>query len=333
MNSTFINNSQILQELNDVEFVSRMPAFIILVFLMLSGAIGNGLVIYVYGCHRRKTTVQYFVTLLAIFDFLSCAVEVPLCLIILRLPLLYPNETLCKFTGLLGYFTTLASVITLLIISVERYKKICHPTMTVLSIKHSRYVAIIISLLAALIGTPSFIIYKKVSIIIPDTNLLGYECTQDPENEFKPYYWGFLFIITIITILAMLLLYGLIWRRLRRYYLHVKTTHISNVRINDMNILCESARRKIIETTKITFIVTFLFIVSFLPLTIYQVVLRFFSSNSMSFGETIFYHVSLNLWALNSALNPFVYGFYSQNFRRELGKLFQVQKNPFPSRR
>ena len=192
MNETLTNFTQILHELNEKEFIFSIPSFTIFVVLMFFGVIGNVLVIYVFGYRLKKNIVQYFITLLSIFDLGSCLIAVPLCLIILRLPLLFPNDILCRFSGFLFYFMTIASGFTILIISIERYRKLCHPTERSL-FKKTAYFTVGILISALLVASPTIIIYKRMPVNITNAISQAYTCMKIPVHEYK-YYYGFLFL-------------------------------------------------------------------------------------------------------------------------------------------
>ena len=101
---------------------------VLISLLLCFGAIGNGIVLFLYKFKMPQTEERFFIPHLAVADLLSTA-----CLACLGISLNYyytdfPNETLCQMLHYFSWQTTSWSAIILLMISVSRYLKICRPT-------------------------------------------------------------------------------------------------------------------------------------------------------------------------------------------------------------
>ena len=101
---------------------------VLLSLLLCFGAIGNGIVLFLYKFKMPQTEERFFIPHLAVADLLSTV-----CLACLGLTLNYyytdfPNETLCQMLHYFSWQTTSWSAFILLMISVSRYLKICRST-------------------------------------------------------------------------------------------------------------------------------------------------------------------------------------------------------------
>ena len=101
---------------------------VLISILLCFGAIGNGIVLFLYKFKMPQTEERFFIPHLAVADLLSTV-----CLACLGLTLNYyytdfPDETLCQMLHYFSWQTTSWSAFILLMISVSRYLKICRPT-------------------------------------------------------------------------------------------------------------------------------------------------------------------------------------------------------------
>ncbi|KAH3786177.1 hypothetical protein DPMN_164280 [Dreissena polymorpha] len=95
---------------------------------IIVGLIGNVLVILVFAFRYRKCSFRYFVMCLAFYDLLSVLTTLPGEIITQIYWYVYPPiETFCKFKSFCNIFTVCGEALCLLIIAVDRYRKVCRP--------------------------------------------------------------------------------------------------------------------------------------------------------------------------------------------------------------
>ena len=85
------------------------------------------LVLYVYLCRYHKCNFKYFVLCLAFVDILSCLTTLPGEIFTQTFWYNCPFPILCKVKSFFNAFTIFASAFCLLIIAVDRFRKVCRP--------------------------------------------------------------------------------------------------------------------------------------------------------------------------------------------------------------
>ena len=150
--------SEELLSLNDRTAKVLMPAVIYVGTLMVIGVLGNPLVIYFYSRKVKATPSHIFIVTLAIFDILTCLISMPLEIVDVLHFYIFESAVACKVLRFCNYFFSIASGSILIVIAVDRYRKVCKPMNSQLSMGWSRVaigIAISFSILSA---TPSAIL-------------------------------------------------------------------------------------------------------------------------------------------------------------------------------
>lgn len=83
-----------------------------------------------------------------------------------------------------------------------------------------------------------------------------------------------------------------------------------------------------VKYTSMMFVITVVFILSYLPhltLALWQALTNEYESNVLSEIAVIAFQIGLRSYFLNSAINPFVYGFFNPNFRQFFCKTFSLR--------
>lgn len=119
---------QRLVQWNESLTLRLIPNDVILALYFVVGVVGNTIVLSVYtlrfqGQHRER----YFVPFLALADLLACITCVTFTFYLNFHQADFRNETFCKVMWPLSAGTTFMSVFTLLVITIERYYKLCRP--------------------------------------------------------------------------------------------------------------------------------------------------------------------------------------------------------------
>lgn len=120
-----------LERLNDERAVYFIPAVLWVLTLMVVGVLGNTLVIYVYRRRFKRTSSNYFILTMAIFDLVACGVGMPTEIYDLLKPFTFSSDVGCKIFRSTEIFTIYGSVVVLVEIAFDRYFKICRPLMVV----------------------------------------------------------------------------------------------------------------------------------------------------------------------------------------------------------
>ena len=200
-----------LREWNESLTLRLIPNDVILALYLAVGIVGNSTVLCVYGLrfhgqHRER----YFVPFLALADLLACITCVTFTFYLNFHQADFRNETFCKVMWPLSTGTTFVSVFMLLVITIERYYKVCKPFH---DLKHRKLILIVILSLAVLIASPSPLFFGTRVTFIPERNLTRYRCTVIKDiNSPGPNIYGFVLgmfsILTPVTIAAVYIRIG-----------------------------------------------------------------------------------------------------------------------------
>ncbi|XP_013081946.2 D(2)-like dopamine receptor [Biomphalaria glabrata] len=235
------NTSAAGDELKDLQAVNNsivrtlLPAIAYLSVLIVLGLSGNLLVIYVFA-FRTKTTVQHFYFIsLAVFDLFCCLISMPAEIADIVFFYMYESEWACKILRFFVVFTTLNSSITLVAISIDRYRKICKPTKRQITLKKARLSLILIIGGALLFSWPAPLLYGISIVDTSVTDLKGHDCTFADAYKgttIPVIYNSALFFGFVVEVIVMVVLYALILVELRRHSRYVKTIRKQPARLN-----------------------------------------------------------------------------------------------------
>lgn len=129
-NSSLISpelNRQLAEQLNEEMKSTVMPVTVFVGIETVIGFCGNLLIWYVFLFHYRKCNFKYFVLCLAFVDTTSTLTTMPGEIVTQTFWYVYPVPTVCKIKSFFNVFTVCGSAFGLLIISVDRFRKICRP--------------------------------------------------------------------------------------------------------------------------------------------------------------------------------------------------------------
>ncbi|XP_066494088.1 galanin receptor type 1-like [Tiliqua scincoides] len=288
-----------------------VPVLFGLIFFL--GMVGNTLVLVVLGRlrpggqHSRSAT-NIFILNLSIADFSFLLFCVPFQATIYSLPEWIFGAFFCKWVHYLAMTTMLVSIFTLVAMSVDRYIAVVHAKRS-LRIRSKRNATLgvgIIWLLSLLIAVP-----------VAQHQVLMSGHQQAPNSSFCWEQWASnptakqIYKVTILVLgyLLPLLLITCCYAKVL-YHLHKKVKNISRK--------SERSKRKTAQTV---LLVVAVFLISWLPHHIITMWAEFgqFPLNNISFTFRIISHC---LAYGNSCINPIIYAFLSENFRKACRQVF-----------
>ena len=312
-NTTMADLTSQLNRINDEKAVHYIPVMIWIVMLMVVGVVGNSLVVYVYRRRFKKTSSNYFILTMALFDLIACVVGLPTEIYDLRYPYTFYSPAGCKIFRFTETFVIYGSTIVLVEIAFDRFFKICRPLMLI-SLFKIKLSCIFAAVLALLLSIPSSILYGITRSKTAIPGLRTYDCSIEDryvKTTFQMLYYIILLVIFMLTLLILTVLYIRIWLEIRRRRQVVIGDHINKPRQaetgekkkarvkyvpstsdGDDDSSCNgtapngqakrtrleslasyAAKLKVSRTTVILFAVTVAFVVSYLP-SIVVMVLR-----------------------------------------------------------
>uniref|UniRef100_A0A8C6UGN4 Neuropeptide FF receptor 1 n=1 Tax=Neogobius melanostomus TaxID=47308 RepID=A0A8C6UGN4_9GOBI len=281
-------------------------------FIFLICMIGNGIVCFIVLRRRNiRTVTNLFILNLAISDLLVGIFCMPTTLvdnIITGWPF---GSVVCKLSGMIQGISVSASVFTLVAIAADRFRCIVHPFKQKLTISTSKTIIVIIWVLAVFIMCPSGVmlqVTKEQNFLIvwgrDNSTRPFYWCRENwPDQEMRKIYTTVLFANIYLAPLSLIV--------------------IMYARIDSRQTISRKKKRVIM----MLLVVALLFILSWLPLWSVMMLSDYASLTEQQHRIINIYVYPFAHWLafFNSSVNPIIYGFFNENFRRGFKAAFKFQ--------
>uniref|UniRef100_A0A8C7X103 Opioid receptor, delta 1a n=1 Tax=Oryzias sinensis TaxID=183150 RepID=A0A8C7X103_9TELE len=215
------------------------------------------------------------------------------------------GELLCKVVIAIDYYNMFTSIFTLTMMSVDRYIAVCHPVKALgfRTPAKAKMINILIWILSSAIGVP--IMIMAVTKVTDTSKIYKTSCMlsfPDPD-----WYWDtvikicvFIFAF-VVPVMVITVCYGLMILRLRSVRL------LSGSKEKDRNM------RRI---TRMVLVVVAAFIVCWTPIHIFIIVRTMVEVDTRNPFVVASWHLCIALGYTNSSLNPVLYAFLDENFKR-----------------
>uniref|UniRef100_A0AAY4BHC3 Neuropeptide FF receptor 1 n=1 Tax=Denticeps clupeoides TaxID=299321 RepID=A0AAY4BHC3_9TELE len=280
---------------------------LVYLFIFLLCMVGNGLVCLIVLENRgMRTVTNLFILNLAVSDLLVGIFCIPTTLVdnlITGWPFTNP---VCKMSGLVQGMSVSASVFTLVAIAVDRFRCIVYPFQPKLTLLVAKATIVLIWVLALVIMCPSaaMLTVERVEdhymVHNKDYNQTSplYRCYENwPDPEMRKIYTMVLFThIYLVPLTLITLMYGRIGVKLSRPVISHKK----------------------IKVIKMLSVVALLFMLSWLPLWTLMLLIDYGGLNEEQLELLTGYFFPFAHWLAfsNSSVNPIIYGYYNENFKR-----------------
>uniref|UniRef100_A0A9L0KD63 Neuropeptide FF receptor 2 n=1 Tax=Equus asinus TaxID=9793 RepID=A0A9L0KD63_EQUAS len=290
--------------------------------------VGNTVVCFIVVRNKHMQTVtNLFILNLAISDLLVGIFCMPLTLldnIIAGWPF---GSTMCKISGFVQGVSVATSVFTLVAIAVDRFRCVVYPFKPKLTIKTTFVTIVIIWVLAITIMFPSAIMlriqedkYFRVRLNSQNKTSPVYWCREDwPKQEMRKIYTTVLFAnIYLAPLSVIVIMYGRIGISLFK----MTVPHTGKENQEQWHV----ASKKKQKVIKMLLMVALLFI-SWLPLWTLMMLSDYadLSPSELQVIHVYIYPFAHWLAFCNSSINPIIYGFFNENFRRGFQDAFHFQ--------
>ncbi|XP_077471431.1 kappa-type opioid receptor [Stigmatopora argus] len=295
--------SELANGTDDGEPMSPIIPVIVAVYslVFVVGLVGNCLVMYVIVRYTKmKTATNIYILNLAVADALVTS-TMPFQSTDYLLSSWPFGEVACKVFISIDYYNMFTSIFTLTMMSVDRYVAVCHPVKALdfrTPVK-AKVINVLIWALSSVAGVPAMILGST------NTNNGTTECAlQFPE----PYsYWDTLMKICVfifafvIPVIIISVCYTLMILRLKSVRL------LSGSREKDRNL------RRI---ARLVLVVVAVFVVCWTPIHIFILVKALSPNVPETTPVMAAYFFCVALGYTNSSLNPILYAFLDENFKR-----------------
>ncbi|XP_056438130.1 opioid receptor, delta 1a [Gadus chalcogrammus] len=266
------------------------------------GLLGNILVMYgVVRYTKLKTATNIYIFNLALADALATS-TLPFQSAKYLMNTWPFGEALCKVVIAIDYYNMFTSIFTLTMMSVDRYIAVCHPVRALgfRTPAKAKLINVLIWVLSSAIGVP--IMVMAVTKVTDSGKTLCMLKFPDPD-----WYWDtvtkicvfiFAFVGPVMVITGC---YGLMILRLRSVRL------LSGSKEKDRNM------RRI---TRMVLVIVAAFIVCWTPIHIFIIVKTLVEVDNRNPFVVAVWHLCIALGYTNSSLNPVLYAFLDENFKR-----------------
>uniref|UniRef100_A0A3Q1EXV3 Opioid receptor delta 1 n=1 Tax=Acanthochromis polyacanthus TaxID=80966 RepID=A0A3Q1EXV3_9TELE len=266
------------------------------------GLLGNVLVMYgVVRYTKMKTATNTYIFNLALADALATS-TLPFQSAKYLMSTWPFGELLCKVVIAIDYYNMFTSIFTLTMMSVDRYIAVCHPVKALdfRTPTKAKLINVCIWILSSAVGVPVMIM-----AVTKVTDKGNTACVlRFPEPE---WYWDtvtkicvFIFAF-VVPVLVITICYGLMILRLKSVRL------LSGSKEKDRNL------RRI---TRMVLVVVAAFIICWTPIHIFIIVKTMVDIDHKNLLVVACWHLCIALGYTNSSLNPVLYAFLDENFKR-----------------
>ena len=297
-------------------------AVLILLYIVtfLLGFVGNILVVYIFTKNdKMRTVTNLFLVNLAVCDLLVVCVCMPFSVAVEVYVNWIYGEIWCKLVNFSQTLSVASSIITLTVISAERFHAVRHPLQARAFMSRSRVCKIIIAiwLVSALVALPALFV-RKQEVVEEIYTVKIYTCTEVWLSGLLKHIYSFsltgiLYIGPMVFICHGYFNIGVnLWRPNSTLHATIGAAHSDNAHRN------LSGRRKV---ARMLFVVSMLFALSWLPFQIVGPLMEFLPEQVLETkGKLIRYMFSYAIWMghANSSINPICYCIMSRSFKHVL---------------
>ncbi|CAM4712493.1 unnamed protein product [Leuciscus chuanchicus] len=327
--TALFNNSRNITLLPYYQHSLAVATVFILAYVLIFSLcmLGNLLVCLIVLKNRQMRTVtNIFILNLAISDLLVGILCLPITLVDNLITGWPFDVVICKMSGLVQGASVSASVFTLVAIAVERFRCIVYPFQRKLTQRQAIISIAFIWALAIAIMCPSAVtltVSQDIMHFMVDRDNITYPlftCWEAwPERSMRKIYTTVLFShIYLAPVTLIVIMYTRIAVKLVK----------SPASIRDARAEDESRRvfRRKLRVVNMLLMVALLFTVSWLPLWILMMLTDYGNLSPAQLDLVAVYIFPFAHWLafFNSSVNPVVYGYFNENFRRGFQAAFRL---------
>lgn len=181
--SVLSDNNALLEEANLAEVIRLLPVILFLLLISVTGIPGNGLVCYIYRSKYSMSSSRWFIFFLASVDLLICTIIVPCEIATMFQQYNFTNVIWCKLSVFLNLWALLSLGLTLVIVSIDRYRKVCKPLGWQINFDKARYCCFVAVVLSFIISLPVFSVYGIYEFRLKPHGPNAIECSFRKSNE------------------------------------------------------------------------------------------------------------------------------------------------------
>lgn len=362
MNVSVETEEAILARMTNAAIQQRMPCIVFIGSLSLIGVIGNIHVLVLFPRSDRKpSTYTVFVIALAVVDLATCLFHMPMEIFDLTRPYTFYSEIGCKLFRFNNAFLLLSSTFILVLIALERYRRVCNPLRPQMTVSLSKKLCVLVICISLVLTWPMYVLNGHHTKVFEGNgaNATGYMCFIEDEVRGTFYLYGYLgFIILVFIIAAGILIFTyvaisrVIFTRhasIRKgghfspnSYVNVSTVSLDLVTSQDTPVTntiesfnnssihetTTSQKISMLKATRSLFLITTIFIILFTPYLLLNLIITLDKTFKPRLNdlELTVYQICFRLILVNNVCNPFVYGFTDSRFKNGMKEFYCCKK-------
>jgi hypothetical protein len=211
-----------IQELNTALVQLHIPAIVFVAILMVFGVFGNILVLYIFTTKYYISTYRGFILWLGWIDLIACTVGMPLLIVSMLYPYMFPSEEACKTLRFLHVFFVVSSAFIVIAIAIERHRRICNPFSIEMTTNKIKIMCLVASVLGCLVAVPAIFVYGDAVVETGVHNITGLECFIDSDAESSDWPQAYFIFQLLLSVISMIIL-GIFYFRIgARIWYHDK---------------------------------------------------------------------------------------------------------------
>ncbi|XP_070545502.1 neuropeptide FF receptor 2-like [Ptychodera flava] len=284
--------------------------------IFLAGFIGNTLVCLIVARNAVMYNVtNCFIVNLAVADILVSIFCMPITLVANILEGWPFGLVMCKLTPVIQGISVAASIFTLTVIAVDRHNNIVNPLRPRMEYRTACVSIVIIWALAVAIMVPQGVVLQVETYEVKPGLKLNY-CDETGWPTYS-YRRAFTCSVFLLTYLLPLIIISIAYVRIARKVWTRNVPGASEETPATGNAQATISKQKI-KVVKMILVVVITFGVSYLPLHACVLLAEFGAMTQDQFRILLLYCIPIAHWLAfsQSSVNPIVYGYYSNNFRR-----------------
>ncbi len=294
------------------EFVVRIVVPVIFTVICVLGFTGNLLVIIVVIANTQmRNTTNLLILSLSVADLFFIVICVPFTAMGYAMTTFPFGVAWCRIYQYVIQVTAYVSIYTLVLMSLDRYLAVVHPisSMTLRTERNTVFVICLCWIFILLCNIP--LIFQYGVIKYPFAGEIRSACINkrhyEDKNSSRIFYGCFFVFAYVLPLAFIVVLYGTMLKRL---------LHGVVPRGNQSSESIRSKKR----VTRLVVIVVVIFALCWLPIQVIFMIKEFGTYT----GSIVFMAIQIAsncLAYMNSCVNPILYAFLSENFRKSFRKL------------
>ncbi|XP_044315911.1 neuropeptide CCHamide-2 receptor isoform X2 [Drosophila rhopaloa] len=306
-----------------VPVLDRPETYIVTVLytlIFIVGVLGNGTLVIIFFRHRSMRNIpNTYILSLALADLLVILVCVPVATIVYTQESWPFERNMCRISEFFKDISIGVSVFTLTALSGERYCAIVNPLRKLQTKPLTVFTAVIIWILAILLGMPSFLVsdIKSYPVVTVKGNITIEVCSPYSDPEYAKYMVAAKATIYYLLPLSIIgALYIMMAKRL-----HMSARNMPGEQ-QSMQSRTQARARRHVARMVVAFVVVFF--ICFFPYHVFELWYHFYPTAEEDFDDfwNVLRIVGFCTSFLNSCVNPValycVSGVFRQHFNRYL---------------